>query len=215
MVDAGRGPAGRADGEGRARSRSCRAATHSYDYVDPTTRVRQRVTPELAATLSLFAHTLYRPLPAGQPALRDLMTFAMRGLSGDIGTILAMGVVTGALGMISPFLTGEMIDSAIPQGDRGLILTLGFGMLMAAFATAAFKITQSIAVVRIESKVDYTLQSALWDRLLDLPPNFFRTYGAGDLADRAAGINAIRGLRGQRRGGRDPRRPSPRSATSS
>jgi ATP-binding cassette subfamily C protein len=29
---------------------------------------------------------------------------------------------------------------------------------------------------------------------MDLPPNFFRTYGAGDMADRAAGINAIRGL---------------------
>lgn len=166
----------------------------SYEYVDPTRRVRRKVDAELAASLSLFAHTFYRPLPAGQPALRDLLRFGMRGLAPDLVTILAMGVVTGALGVVSPFLVGQMIDSAIPQGDRTLVLQLGFGMLMAALATAAFKITQSIAVVRIESRVDYTLQSALWDRLMDLPPNFFRTYGAGDLADRAAGINAIRGL---------------------
>jgi len=166
----------------------------SYDYVDPAARVRKKVTPEVAASLALFAHTVYRPLPPGEPALRDLMRFGMRGLAPDIWTILGMGAVTGMLGVISPFLVGQMIDSAIPQGDRGLVLQLGFGMLMAALATAAFKITQSIAVVRIESKVDYTLQSALWDRLMDLPPNFFRKYGAGDLADRAAGINAIRGL---------------------
>ncbi len=166
----------------------------SYDYVDPVARVRRPVTPGFAATLGLFGHTLYRPLPPGQPALADLLRFAMRGLGSDLRTVLGMGVVTGLLGVMNPFLTGQMIDSAIPQGDRGLVLQLGFGMLMAALATAAFKITQAIAVVRIESKVDYSLQAALWDRLLDLPPNFFRTYGAGDLADRAAGINAIRGL---------------------
>src|SRR6185369_7831731 len=53
---------------------------------------------------------------------------------------------------------------------------------------------QSIAVVRIESRLDYTLAAAIWDRLLDLPSGFFRQFGAGDLAERAAGVNAIRGV---------------------
>ncbi len=166
----------------------------SYDCVDPATKVRRLVNQEVAASLALFAHTLYRPLPVGQPALLDLVRFGMRGLAADLRTVLGMGIVTALLGVMNPFLTGQMIDAAIPQGDRGLVLQLGFGMLMAALATASFKITQAIAVVRIESKVDYVIQAALWDRLLDLPPNFFRTYGAGDLADRASGINAIRGL---------------------
>ena len=67
-------------------------------------------------------------------------------------------------------------------------------MLLTALANAAFKITQSIAVVRIESRLDYVLASAIWDRLLDLPSGFFRQFGAGDLAERAGGINAIRGV---------------------
>ena len=58
----------------------------------------------------------------------------------------------------------------------------------------SFKITQSIAVVRIESRLDYALAAAIWDRLLDLPSGFFRQFGAGDLAERAGGINAIRGV---------------------
>ena len=36
------------------------------------------------------------------------------------------------------------------------------------------------------------LQAAVWDRLLSLPVPFFRHYTAGDLADRANGIDVIR-----------------------
>ena len=49
-------------------------------------------------------------------------------------------------------------------------------------------------MVRIESRLDYVLGPRVWDRLLDLPSGFFRQFGAGDLAERAAGINAIRGV---------------------
>ena len=55
-------------------------------------------------------------------------------------------------------------------------------------------ITQRITLVRIESRLDYVLASAVWDRLLDLPSGFFRQYGAGDMAERAAGISAMRGV---------------------
>jgi len=52
--------------------------------------------------------------------------------------------------------------------------------------------------------MDYVLQAALWDRLMDLPSGFFRKFGAGDLAERASGINAIRGLIFAARAWRDP-----------
>jgi ATP-binding cassette subfamily C protein len=42
--------------------------------------------------------------------------------------------------------------------------------------------------------LEYKIQSALWDRLLNAPANFFRLYSAGDLAERAAGIDAIQDL---------------------
>ena len=42
--------------------------------------------------------------------------------------------------------------------------------------------------------MEYSIQSALWDRLLNAPANFFRLYPAGDLAERAAGIDAIQQL---------------------
>jgi ATP-binding cassette subfamily C protein len=164
-----------------------------YVLFDPTTRKRQRVTAEMADNL-IYGYVFYRPFPPGPMPVRAILGFGARGLRADLTTLISMGLITGFLGTATPYLTGQMVDGAIPQGDHSLLLQLGLGMIAAAVAGAAFKFTQSFAVTRVESKMDYALQAALWDRLLDLPSEFFRRFGAGDLAERAAGINAIRGL---------------------
>ena len=125
---------------------------------------------------------------------RNLVKFGARGMSPDFRLLALMGIATGAFGAVTPYLIGRMVDDAIPQGDRSMLMQLGAAMFLTALANAAFKITQSISVVRIESRLDYVLASAIWDRLLDLPSGFFRQFGAGDLAERAGGINAIRGV---------------------
>jgi NHLM bacteriocin system ABC transporter ATP-binding protein len=40
--------------------------------------------------------------------------------------------------------------------------------------------------------MDYSVQAGVWDRLLNLPSTFFREYTAGDLTDRALGVEQIR-----------------------
>jgi NHLM bacteriocin system ABC transporter ATP-binding protein len=165
-----------------------------YEIAEPATGERRPVTPEAAATLQPFAYSFYPPLPSGRLSARDLVKFGSRGLAPDFRMLGLMGIATGVFGAITPYLTGRMVDGAIPVGDRSMLAQLGAAMLLTALANAAFKITQSVAVVRIESRLDYVLASAIWDRLLDLPSGFFRQYGAGDLAERAGGINAIRGV---------------------
>jgi NHLM bacteriocin system ABC transporter ATP-binding protein len=165
-----------------------------YQIAEPATGERRRVTPEIAASLQPFGYSFYRPLPPGRLTGRDLVRFGARGMAPDFRLLVLMGIATGAFGAVTPYLIGRMVDDAIPQGDRSLLVQLGVAMLLTALANAAFKIAQSIAVVRIESRLDYVLASAIWDRLLDLPSGFFRQYGAGDLAERAGGVNAIRGV---------------------
>jgi NHLM bacteriocin system ABC transporter ATP-binding protein len=165
-----------------------------YECAEPATGERRAVNEDIAGSLQPFAYSFYPPLPAGILSARDLVTFGARGLAPDFRLLGLMGIATGVLGAVTPYLTGRMVDGAIPQGDRSLLIQLGVAMLLTALANAAFKITQSIAVVRIESRLDYVLASAVWDRLLDLPSGFFRQFGAGDLAERAGGISAIRGV---------------------
>jgi NHLM bacteriocin system ABC transporter ATP-binding protein len=165
-----------------------------YECAEPATGERRPVTAAVAESLQPLAYSFYRPLPAGAVGVRDLLRFGVRGLTPDFRTLAMMGAVTGLLGAVTPYLTGRMVDDAIPQGDRSLLVQLGFAMFLTSVANAAFAITQRIAVVRIESRLDYVLASAVWDRLLDLPSGFFRQFGAGDMAERAAGISAMRGV---------------------
>lgn len=168
--------------------------TSAYTLVDPGAGTREQVTREIAFALNPFAYSFYRALPPGKLRAWDLVKFGARGLAPEFRSILVLGVLNGVLAAAVPALTGRLIDDAIPAADKGLLVQLGLGMVLLALATAAFKVTQSFAVVRVETRMDYTLQAALWDRVLNLPAGFFRNYGAGDLAERAAGINAIRGV---------------------
>lgn len=166
----------------------------SYEYVVPATGERGKVDDALNQRLSVFGAVFYRPFPDGPMTAFGLLKFGARGLRGDIYMLLTMGVLLGALGALTPLFTGMVFDQAIPQAERGLLIQFALGLLIAAFVSVVFTITQRIATLRIQGKMDYSIQAAVWDRLLDLPSTFFAKYEAGDLADRAAGINAIRGL---------------------
>lgn len=166
----------------------------AYDWVDPKTGARAPVDAAFAKTLNPFAYTFYRRLPDGIVTAKDIIKFGARGLKKDIGMLVVMGLAMGVLGSMAPYFTGRLFDTAIPQAEKGLLAQFTIALFVSAISAAAFKITQSIAVLRIQGKMDYSIQAALWDRLLDLPSTFFKQYASGDLADRAGGVDAIRSL---------------------
>ena len=166
----------------------------SYECIDPNTDSRTKVDAEVAASLAPFAYTFYRPFPDGKLKVSDVVRFGGRGLFRDFRLVILMGLVVGILGTFTPWVTGKIFDDAIPQAEQPLLFTFGLGMFATAVATSLFKITQGIATVRVQGRMEYAIQSALWDRLLNLPANFFRQYSAGDLAERVGGVDAIQSL---------------------
>ncbi len=166
----------------------------AYVLADPKTGTRQKIDARLAEQVAPFAVTFYRPLPEGLLGPRELIKFGARGLSGEFATVAMMAIVLGVLGTVTPYFTGQLFDQAIPQADRGALYVYTLALFASAVATSAFKFTQGIATVRVQARMESTIQGSVWDRLLDLPVNFFRKYPAGDLADRAAGVDQIQEL---------------------
>src|SRR5262249_34152652 len=101
-------------------------------------------------------------------------------------------VLTGLLALLTPIVTQQLFDEAIPGAQRSVLFQLGLGLLVAAVASLLFDLARSIALLRLSGRMEAAVQSAVTDRLLDLPATFFRQYTAGDLATRCLGISNIR-----------------------
>lgn len=164
----------------------------TYALHDPEHGTVTTVTAATAATLSPFAFAFYRTFTGTAIGLWEMIRFGSQGCLRDYSTALAMGATVGLLGMVTPMATGMLFDVVIPASDRSQLLQLSMALVAGLLATAMFEVTRGVAMLRAEGKMDYTIQSAVWDRLLCLPTAFFRAYSAGDLAVRANGINAIR-----------------------
>ncbi len=167
------------------------ADTH-YELYNPASDQRLAINEDVAHTLGAFGYAFYRPFPGKALSPIDLLTFGVHGLWRDVYWVLGMSMLAGLLGTMTPLATGKLIDSLIPEADVSAIWQMVGALFAAAVAATLFGITTSIAMLRIESKMDGAVQSAVWDRVLKLPVPFFRLYSTGDLAMRIGGINTIR-----------------------
>lgn len=163
----------------------------SYEMIDPKDGSKKTVDKTVSDQLTGLAYSFYRPFPVEKMDLKKLLKFACRGLQKDFILIVITGVCIGLLGLITPLATGKIFNAYIPGAERMQLFQLAVALVIAAFATAAFTITRNIFIQRINGKMDATIQASIWDRLLDLPVPFFRDYSAGDLAQRALGVNMI------------------------
>lgn len=164
----------------------------SYALHDVAARTVEPVTAAVAARVTPSGFIFYRPFPRRPLGVWDLLRFGAVGARRDLGMVLLMGIAAGLLGMVTPIASQRIFDDVLPNGDKGELLGIGLFLAAIAVASALFQITRSVAVLRIEGRLDASIQAAVWDRLLSLPAPFFRQYTAGDLGSRAMGINAIR-----------------------
>lgn len=160
----------------------------TYDIVDPDLRYRQPLTAEHLGQLAPEAYMLHRPLPTKMSGVKDLLRFTARGRVRDSFVVIVCGLCAALLGMVTPKVTGTLIDEAIPNAQMGLVYELGAILLVAGIATALFTYVQVMTTVRVGTTAEFLSQSAMWGRLVRFRPNFFRKYSSGDLQMR---VNAV------------------------
>ncbi|MGW7101917.1 NHLP bacteriocin export ABC transporter permease/ATPase subunit [Streptomyces sp. NPDC054838] len=163
-----------------------------YTAVDPATGLRERVDKTRAAAFEQGATMLCRPLPDGKPGLPALLRFSVRGTGGDLRSLVLGGLVAVGLGAFVPLATGRVLGTYVPRAESGLIVQSTLALIATGIVSAAFMLLQNISVLRIEGRVEATLQPAVWDRLLRLPVTFFAGRSTGELAGAALGISSIR-----------------------
>jgi NHLM bacteriocin system ABC transporter ATP-binding protein len=162
-----------------------------YRLADPEQTASRQVDAEIAALLGDTALMFFRSFPAQAMGLGALLRFGLAGTSRDLVRLVSLGLLGSILGVFVPYATGLLIDFVIPGAERGRLLQIALILATAAFASGAFEFVRSLALLRIEGKMGLATHAAIIDRLLYLPTAFFREYSAGDLAQRAFGIDSI------------------------
>ncbi len=165
-----------------------------YELVDPAARTRIRVTGTIAEDLGPVAHMIYRPFPDRKLNWWDLIRFGTAGRASDVIWMVMMGAAGGILGTFVPLATGILFDTIIPGAERTRLYQIILILLAASLAGALFQITRGIAVVRVQGRMNASLQAAILDRVLELPTTFFRRYTAGELASRTMAVQAVNNL---------------------
>jgi NHLM bacteriocin system ABC transporter ATP-binding protein len=166
----------------------------SYALYDPASGTHTPVTAAIAATLQPRAVMLYASFGHQVATGARILSLGLRSSGRDLWRIATLAALSSVLALVVPLATGTIFDVLVPQAQRGALMQLGLGLMVVAVAGALFGITKSIAVLRIESRFDATINAALMDRILRLPATFFREFSSGDLGLRAMTFSTIRQL---------------------
>ncbi|MEU9633688.1 NHLP bacteriocin export ABC transporter permease/ATPase subunit [Streptomyces tendae] len=165
-----------------------------YVAVHPATGRETPVERANAGEFEPRAVMFYRPLPERRLGPLRLLRFCLAGTRRDLTGLLLAGLVTVALGALVPIATGRVLGEFVPKAQTGLIVQVCLAVMLSSVVAAAFMLLQNLTILRLEGRIEATLQPAVWDRLLRLPTKFFTERSTGELASAAMGISAIRRL---------------------
>jgi ATP-binding cassette subfamily B protein len=115
--------------------------------------------------------------------LRRVWGFA-RPYRGTIALFLVAIFAAALLALVAPFVVRGIIDTAIPNNDRGLIVLLASIAVAAAIADAALAIVQRWCSSRVGEGLIFDLRRALFAKVQRMPVAFFTRTPTGSITSR-------------------------------
>lgn len=162
-----------------------------YLMINPEDQSETPVTEKNISQIYPKAFMLYKSLPENKIKIRDILKFAFIDIKIDILRFVVISLLGTLIGLVTPEITRNFIDYVIPNAAKNQAMLITIMVLTVNLASMIISIAKSLASLRMETRSTNALESAVIDRLLKLPVNFFKEYSSGDLADRVSGVGTI------------------------
>ena len=161
-----------------------------YGYVDPATKRKVVITKQTVCDLEPEALCFYRPLPARELSMRDVVDFIRKSLdASDYALMLVATLLVTLLGMLPTVAYRLLFGAVIPSGEMSLIPLIGMLLFGIICSQALIKVSSSIVNARLMVKLQVQMEAATYARVMLLPPSFFRRFAPGDLAHRISSVS--------------------------
>ena len=153
-----------------------------YEYTDPVTGQKVRVSAHTEGGINTEALCFYRPLPMRELKLKDLFRYMMSCLTGqDLASFALAAAAITLVGLLMPKLNQILTGTVIATGSVRLLLAVVSFLLFATITRLLLNIIRNMLLARIRSKLNVNVSAATMMRILSLPASFFREYSVGEL----------------------------------
>ena len=159
--------------------------TGRYRVVDPVSGRSARLDGNRARDLEENAWCFYGPLPEDVPVgATRLIRFALKNMAMDWGRFAVMGLLASLVSLAPAIMVGVLVSWALPAGADGALFRAVVVLSALAIVGGLLLTLQGMALMRLEGRAMTRVGAGIWDRLLELPPGFFRRFTAGELTAR-------------------------------
>lgn len=163
-----------------------------YGLINIKTGKRIKLNRKTETLIDKEAVCFYEPLPQKALTATDLLKFMVQQLSlSDIFLYLLLMGLSAALGLLSPLFTRWLFSDVLESGSLQVLLSLAVFMVCFSVCQLCFGAYQALVNSRIGIKQNIAVQAAVMNRIMSLPPAFFRNYSSGELSQRASYVQSL------------------------
>lgn len=163
-----------------------------YKYYDYNQDKYINVNRKTVKNIDKRAICFYKPLPTKKLTISDLIKFMFSILTtSDIILYLFTMLLATLLGMVSPIITKLLFSDVVESESMRLLVSISIFMVCNSISTLLFSTFQGMISQRVSTKQNVIVQAAVMNRIISLPPRFFKDYGSGELSSRASYVQQL------------------------
>ena len=163
-----------------------------YTYYDPETGRRKRIGRKEQHLFGEEAVVFYKPFPLKKLSLSALTGYIVRTLSASDYIMIALATLALLLlGMLSPVISKLLFAQVLPSGSVRLLMAMAVFSVCVSVSMLLVSAVRDMLLARIGTKLSISVDAAAMMRIMSLPADFFRSYSAGELANRVSQIGVL------------------------
>lgn len=163
-----------------------------YRFFDRKSGKFVRLNRKTEALIEGEAVAFYKPFPLKKMGIPDLMRYLAEQIAPADLVMLALATfAVTAIGLLTPKLNNLLFSDVLNSGSVRMLMGMGIFMACVMFSSLLLGTVNSFASARLKTKMDLNVEAASMMRVLSLPVDFFKDYGAGELSSRIGYVGQL------------------------
>lgn len=163
-----------------------------YYFYDAQLDKRIKINRKNEEIIDIEAIAFYLPFPLKKLNIMAMAKYILGTVSmQDVAMFGATLLAITLLGLIIPIVNKWLFSVVVYSDSVQALVMTGLYMISVISSMMILNVVKSLMEVRINTKLQMSVEAAVMMRILSLPADFFKEYSAGELAERSGYVNKL------------------------